>query len=104
MTYFLINITWVFFRAQDFATAWRVTASMLLFGAGETSVVPTIDIYIVGIVMAVLVTIHWLMRDRSIEQVVRRTPWWLVGIAWGAMLWAIIVTQGSGDAFIYFQF
>ena len=104
LTYFLINITWVFFRAQDFATAWRITASMLLFGAGDTAVVPTVNIYVVSIVMTALVTIHWLMRDRSIEQVVRRAPWWLVGVVWGVMLWAIIVTQGTGDAFIYFQF
>ena len=29
LTYFLINITWVFFRAQDFATAWRLIDTML---------------------------------------------------------------------------
>ena len=36
--------------------------------------------------------------------VVSRTPWWLTGLLAAAMLWAVIVTQGSGQAFIYFQF
>jgi hypothetical protein len=35
---------------------------------------------------------------------VARTPWWLVGIAWAAMGFLIIITQDEGHAFIYFQF
>jgi len=44
------------------------------------------------------------MRDRELEQVVSRAPWWLTGLVCAAMLFAVIVTQGSGTAFIYFQF
>jgi hypothetical protein len=35
---------------------------------------------------------------------VARTPWWLTGFVAAAMLFAVITTQGSGEAFIYFQF
>jgi hypothetical protein len=44
------------------------------------------------------------MRNRSLEDVVARTPWWLTGLVAGLMLFAVAITQGSGEAFIYFQF
>ena len=44
------------------------------------------------------------MRNVSLEAVVARAPWWLTGLVAGAMLFAVIVAQGSGEAFIYFQF
>jgi hypothetical protein len=58
----------------------------------------------VGVLISGIVATQWLMRNRDLEQVVSRTPWWLTGVACAAMLFAVIITQGSGTAFIYFQF
>ncbi len=44
------------------------------------------------------------MRDTTLEAVVERTPGWIIAALWSAMLFAIITSQGSGNAFIYFQF
>ena len=44
------------------------------------------------------------MRNRELEDVVARTPWWVTGLVTAAMLFAVIIAQGSGEAFIYFQF
>jgi hypothetical protein len=44
------------------------------------------------------------MRDTSLEAVAERTPNWLLGIMLAAMAFLITITQGAGDAFIYFQF
>jgi alginate O-acetyltransferase complex protein AlgI len=44
------------------------------------------------------------MRDTTLEAVVERTPAWLIGLLWTLMVFAVIATQGSGNAFIYFQF
>lgn len=44
------------------------------------------------------------MRDRQLHDVVSRTPALLLGLAWGAMLLAMTLAHGGGDAFIYFQF
>jgi D-alanyl-lipoteichoic acid acyltransferase DltB (MBOAT superfamily) len=104
LTYVLINISWVFFRSKDFATTGRLLASMFGLGADGVMLVPAIGIIVTSLVMSSLVAIHWLMRDRSVEEVVENSPWWLVSGVWGLMLFLIIVTQGSGDAFIYFQF
>jgi alginate O-acetyltransferase complex protein AlgI len=103
LTYFLVNLTWVFFRAREFDTAWRMIGSMLTFGDGDR-ILQTMDVVlVVGVVFAMLV-VHGLMRDRRIETVVARTPWWCTATALAGMLFLIVITQGSNDAFIYFQF
>jgi alginate O-acetyltransferase complex protein AlgI len=104
LTYALVNITWVFFRAQDFATAWRLTRALFGFAGTATAVLPTLYMIQTAAVIAALVAVQWLMRERVLEEVVERTPWWVVGTAWGAMLLAIILAQDTGNAFIYFQF
>ncbi len=104
LTYVLVNLTWVLFRAQDFPTAWRILGAMTGIAAGDQAVLPTIHILFVIIVIPVMLVTHWWMRDRSLEKVVRGTPWWLAATIWAGMMFAIIVTQGAGDAFIYFQF
>jgi len=104
LTYALVNITWVFFRAPDFDTAWRMTRSMLGFTQQGAVVLPTDYVARVVVVTAGMLAVHWAMRNRRLEDVVSRTPWWLLAAVWGAMWFAIVITQGAGDAFIYFQF
>jgi alginate O-acetyltransferase complex protein AlgI len=48
--------------------------------------------------------VHWYMRDVTLESVVARTPSAVVAILWGLMAFAIVISQGAGNAFIYFQF
>ena len=103
-TYFLINITWVFFRAADFPTAWRMIVTMLTFVTDGEKVLRTAHVVEVAITIGVMLVIHWRMRERKLDEVVSRLPVWLTGIIWGAMITLIIITQGGSDAFIYFQF
>jgi hypothetical protein len=44
------------------------------------------------------------MRSRTLESVVARAPAAAVSMVWALMAFAIIIAQGSGSAFIYFQF
>lgn len=104
LTYFLVNITWVFFRAQDFDTAWRMIESMLFFVTDGEKVLRTAYIFETLATIGVMLIVHWLMRNRRLEDVVARLPVWLVGVVWGVMLFLIIITQGGSNAFIYFQF
>ena len=104
LTYALVNVTWVFFRADTFEGAARILQGMFGFAADAEPVLATIYMIKVGVLIACIVATQWLMRDRELERVVSRTPWWLTGLVCAAMLFAVIVTQGSGTAFIYFQF
>ena len=104
LTYFLVNITWVFFRAQDFATAWRMIDTMLTFEMDGDKVLSFFQITsVVSIITAMLCT-HWWMRHRALANVAAAAPKWLLGTLWGVLIYLILITQGGSDAFIYFQF
>ncbi len=104
VTYFLINITWVFFRAGDFATAWRMIVTMLTFVTDGEKVLPTVHVVETVVTIGIMLLVHWYMRERQLDEEIRRIPAWLTGLIWGVMLTLIIITQGGSDAFIYFQF
>jgi alginate O-acetyltransferase complex protein AlgI len=103
LTYFLVNLTWVFFRAQDFPTAWRMSASMLGLQGGD-AILTTWQWLSASITVLAILAVHWHMRHRMLHEQIERLPVALTGGLWGAMLFLIAITQGGGNAFIYFQF
>ncbi|OFX01781.1 MAG: acyltransferase [Alphaproteobacteria bacterium RIFCSPHIGHO2_12_FULL_63_12] len=104
LTYFLVNITWVFFRAQSFGDARMFIASMFALAPEAVKVLYWNDIVPAAIVVAGMVFAHWRMRSTTLEAVVERTPAPVVGLVWTFMLFMLVITQGSDSAFIYFQF
>ncbi|MBA3894021.1 MAG: MBOAT family protein [Gemmatimonadales bacterium] len=104
LTYVLVNLTWVFFRARDFPSAWRMIRSMLGVAPEAQRVLYWNGIIAVTVVTAVMLLVHWRMRETTLAAVVERTPAWVIGAIWAAMVFGVITTQGSGNAFIYFQF
>jgi alginate O-acetyltransferase complex protein AlgI len=103
-TFFLINVTWVFFRAKEFSTAWRLLAAMFGFSKNPTPLLPTIDIIKVVVVVTGMFTAHWLMRNTSVLQVAKKLPWLALAFFWAFLVISIIICQKSADSFIYFQF
>ena len=103
-TYTLINITWVFFRAREFTTAMDILASMFFLNADGEKVLQYLDITKVFIVIGILFLLHWFMRNTSVKEVAQKTPGWVLGLIWGIMLVLLVISQGSGEQFIYFQF
>jgi len=105
-TYAAVCFAWVFFRAPDFLSAGKIVAAMtgrIPHGVG-VAVLSALSLWKVGIVIAGLLLAHSLLRNTSVEAVVGRMPRWLVAGLSTLMLGAIILTQGNGNAFIYFQF
>ncbi len=104
LTYTCINITWVFFRAREFETAWNMIASMFFFHMDGDKVLEYLDIVIVLLVTTGLFLSHWFMRNTSVKEVAIKMPQWVLGIIWGVMIILLVIAQGSGEQFIYFQF
>jgi hypothetical protein len=103
LTFGLVCLTWVFFRAQDFATAFRFLAVMFTPSLSLDLVPRAEAVSVLTTVLALLVG-HWLLRNASLEEGVQRMPWWL-RTAWIAgMLVLLALTPGDDRAFIYFQF
>jgi alginate O-acetyltransferase complex protein AlgI len=104
LTYAAVCFAWVFFRARDFGTALRISESMVGITGTADKLLSTRDILQVGIVTTGLLMAHWVMRDMSIETAVTRIPKWALAGACAVMAFSLIITQGSSNAFIYFQF
>lgn len=104
LTFLLVTVTWVFFRAPNFDTAMRLL--MAMFGVIPVRVLflTTLEVYKVMFITGALLTCHWLMRDTSVATIAFRAPWWALGLAWGGMLIVLVLTQKSTGSFIYFQF
>jgi alginate O-acetyltransferase complex protein AlgI len=103
-TFVAVCFAWAFFRAADFSTATRIVRAMAGVLHGGDALLSTREIIQVFSVVGGLLLAHWSLRDTSLEAVVARLPRWLIVATWTLMLCAIILTQGSGNAFIYFQF
>jgi alginate O-acetyltransferase complex protein AlgI len=102
-TFFLVNITWVFFRAADFTGAAKVLKSMFGLHKGN-AILTTQDLIKAFVLITAIFTCHWLMRNTKVITVAEKTPWWIVGIAWALLLLLLIWSQESTSSFIYFQF
>jgi len=104
VTFYFVNIAWVFFRADTFDKASLMIASLHGLVPGGMKILPTLSILSVIGVMGSMLLVHWWMRDRTLESVVSKLSWWQVSIIWSAMVFLLIINQGGGNAFIYFQF
>ncbi len=104
LTFVLINITWVFFRAKDFTVAATMLRSMAGLAAAPIPMIAALPMLYAMVIVAGIVGTHWWMRDKTLEIAIERTPAWLVGSLLAIMAIAIVAEQGKGSAFIYFQF
>jgi D-alanyl-lipoteichoic acid acyltransferase DltB (MBOAT superfamily) len=103
ITFVLVCVAWVFFRATSFGQAFAILENMAGLGGGP-AVLHFINYWLVAFTMAAILAAHWALRDRSIEELAERTPWPVRSAALGAMIAAIVLMQGQDRAFIYFQF
>jgi alginate O-acetyltransferase complex protein AlgI len=103
-TFFLVNITWVFFRASTFAGAGHLLVSMFSFVNGAKPLLATIAMIKIGLIITLTIIIQWFMRNRNTLTVAYKLPWWVTGTVWSMMLILLIWSQESSSSFIYFQF
>lgn len=104
LTFFLVNVTWVFFRSPDFSTAWRLLTSMFTEVKGGAVLLTTLTIIKIIVIISLMLVCHWIMRNRKLIPVASKMPWWIIGIIWAAMAVLLMLSQESTNSFIYFQF
>lgn len=105
LTFLLVCVAWVFFRAHSFGQAFDVTAALFGFGAPEAARLLTRHsvVWAAGVTL-ILLCVHWSMRETSIVSLVDRVPWWARSLALAALVFGILGLSGEDRAFIYFQF
>jgi alginate O-acetyltransferase complex protein AlgI len=67
-------------------------------------VLATLAMVKIGVILGVVVVIHWLLRNTTVLEAVYRMPWWLMGLLWSGMIVLLLLSQASSSSFIYFQF
>jgi alginate O-acetyltransferase complex protein AlgI len=104
LTFALVNVTWVFFRAKTFDQAWTVLNGLAGLNAGAAPLMAVAYIATTAAILSAILGAHWYMRDRTLEAVVARAHPAAIAGAWTLMSTAVLLEHGTGNAFIYFQF
>lgn len=105
LTFLLIAITWVFFRATTFTQASHLISSMVGFIPTATNpLLTTLAILKVATIIPIMLVVQWLMRNRTIIDMAYGMKGWQLGSIWAALVMLIILAQESSGSFIYFQF
>ncbi len=104
LTFMLVNITWVFFRANTFEKAWDMLQSMFGFGFEAKALLTTVALIKIGVVVTAMIIVQWIMRNTQVLTVAYKVKWQTLGLAWAFMVLMLIWVQESGSSFIYFQF
>lgn len=99
VTFLLVCLAWVPFRAPDLTTCVAVLTSAFRLG------LPSRDELIALVVVAVALAWQWRFRDQSLEEAASRWSEGLRGLVAAACLVGVFMTSGGDSrAFIYFQF
>ena len=110
LTFMLVAIGWIIFRAETIGQAWDYICGMMQFGTlrasyrfflpNEYIVYPT-NMYIVA-----MIVVEWLQRNKQhgLEVLNTSKHKWLRVIFYYALVWMIIQNAGTEQTFIYFQF
>ena len=104
VTFLLVNIAWVFFRAKTFHEALTVLRGM--FGRNAQAAPVLAEVYIVttAVIMGGLVLAHCAMRNQTLEAAIARARPATLTALWTLMAFAVLIQHGESNGFIYFQF
>jgi D-alanyl-lipoteichoic acid acyltransferase DltB (MBOAT superfamily) len=103
LTYILVCIGWVFFRASDLPTALQLIQTMFVYQS-HLHLLHMAEALRVVVVIIGLLLCHWYLRDSSLEDAVHNANWWSKSLALSSLLVCIALTAGDERAFIYFDF
>jgi len=104
LTFHFVALGWVFFRAPDLATGWRVASGPFSAGFGDLAAFFSANVFHLCL-LAVFFLSHRFDDHRRTHLFVRRAPaqliWPVVLLLW---VLAITISGGSSGRFIYFDF
>jgi D-alanyl-lipoteichoic acid acyltransferase DltB (MBOAT superfamily) len=106
-TSLLLTFSVVFFRATTLDQALMTACA--LFGIGVESsryYLNDADLFFVMIPLQGILMTHFWFRAGTVNDAVRRFPWWIWSTLIAIMLYAIVCIPGSGESaeYLYFQF
>jgi alginate O-acetyltransferase complex protein AlgI len=104
LTFVLVNIAWVFFRAKTFHEAIGILDGMFDRNPHAEPVLAAIYIITTLVIIAGLLLAHCLMRNQTLEATIARAHPTALTALWTIMAFAVVIQHGESNGFIYFQF
>ncbi len=103
VTFGLVLIGWVFFRAADLHAATELLGTML-DPFRTSSILSRATSYRAVAIILMLFVAQNLLRDTSWEHLFRSVPWWARSVILATLLLCLWFAPGDERTFIYFQF
>lgn len=104
ITFHVVTVAWIFFRAPDIETVWRVMAGPFTAGLGDPLLFMQMNVLPL-VLTGTFFLLHRYDDHRLVKLATRRLPLYVV---WPviALMWIFAVTTNTGNsaAFIYFEF
>ncbi len=101
-TFSLVNLTWIFFRAETFTQAFNYLQGLLTLRPGG---VILRDVALLLVVAAVSFALDLTQRNMHSHTALQQLPAVVRGLTYGSMALAVILWSGGTPVpFIYFQF
>jgi alginate O-acetyltransferase complex protein AlgI len=104
LTFVLVNIAWVFFRAKTFHEATVILGGMFGRNTHAEPVLAAIYIITTTVILSGLLLAHWSMRSQTLEATIGRIHPTTLTALWTIMAFAVVIQHGESNGFIYFQF
>ncbi|MBV8631781.1 MAG: hypothetical protein JOZ83_12700, partial [Silvibacterium sp.] len=104
LTFLLVNIAWVFFRAKTFHRAILILGGMFGRNIHAQPVLAGIYLLTTTVIIAGLVLAHCSMRNQTLEAAIARVHPAALTALWTIMAFAVVIQHGESNGFIYFQF
>ena len=107
VTFHVVCLAWVFFRAESFATAWTLLGRLVTGWAGPAGLTPTVPLAWLVLLIALAIAAQFVPKDVGLALQAassRVGPVWQ-GVALAVALFVVDALGPEGVApFIYFQF
>jgi hypothetical protein len=111
VTFFIVTIGLILFRAESIAQAWEYACGMLQFGTLRASyrffTLP--EMRLTNLFVVMMLVVEWLQRDKQhgfegIDKLCFLRNKYLRPIIYALLLVLILIYGGKHASFIYFQF
>jgi len=102
LTFSLVCVAWVFFRAENLSDATGYLSAMLpgagFFGGGLTA------LFVPSALIVLLLVVEWVSREKPFPLSEPVWPSWVQASVCFVLLYSCVITSDSTAEFIYFQF
>lgn len=104
VTFVLVVIAWVPFRAPNFSRVWEIWKGMVHAGGATVSAIPTATLWLAMAALALLLLAQVATRKTTFPDLVAKVPTPFRALLLALFLLSILLAPADDRAFIYFQF